>query len=57
MTMNLKDHAWIMLELRLAQARRLVREPVDDLTKARIGKLIRELEDRLNDQLLQSRGD
>jgi hypothetical protein len=53
--MSLKDHARQILEQRLAQARRLAREPVDELTKERIRKLIRELEDQLNDHPLQPR--
>jgi uncharacterized protein with von Willebrand factor type A (vWA) domain len=56
MPMRLKDRAGRqILEQRLAQARKLAREPVDDLTKARIGNLIRELEDQLNDHSLQQR--
>jgi hypothetical protein len=51
--MSLKDHARQILEQRLAQARRLAREPVDELTKERIRKLIRELEGQLNDHPLQ----
>jgi hypothetical protein len=34
-------------ERRLAQARRLVREPVDALTKERLAKLISDLEEQL----------
>jgi hypothetical protein len=35
------------LEHRLAQARRLAREPVDALTKERLAALIRDLEEQL----------
>ncbi|MGC2812194.1 MAG: hypothetical protein WA303_17680 [Bradyrhizobium sp.] len=42
------------LEHRLAQARRLSREPVDDLTKERIAGLIRYLEQKLGDKQEQS---
>jgi hypothetical protein len=35
------------LERRLAQARRMAKEAVDQLTKARLMRLIRDLEDQL----------
>ena len=38
------------LEHRLAQARRLAAQPVDDLTKKRIAGLIRDLEQKLGDK-------
>jgi hypothetical protein len=53
--MSPDDHARQMLEQRLAQARRLAREPVDELTKERLESLIRELEVQLNDHPLQPR--
>lgn len=36
------------LERRLGQAQRMAKEPSDPLTKARLEKLVRDLEDMLN---------
>jgi hypothetical protein len=53
--MTLRPRTRTIVEHRLAQARRLLREPVDDLTKKRITKLIRDLQEQLNDHPVQPR--
>jgi hypothetical protein len=53
--MTLKPHTRMTIEHRLAQARRLAREPIDNLTKERLERLVRELEDQLNDGPVQPR--
>jgi hypothetical protein len=42
--MTVKPHTRMTIEHRLAQARRLARDPIDDLTKERLERLIGELE-------------